>query len=295
MPRPRVGRFVTPAAEAEYRRVYQAGLAALPPPAETRDVPTRFGRVRVYRFGDGDGPPLVLLHGRAATSVMWLPNLAALAERRRVYTLDLLGEGGLSEQTAPIGGPDDQVAWLTAVLDGLGVGTCHLVGVSMGGWLACAQAVRAPGHLVSLTLLDPACTLGRVPFEVVLRTIPAALPFTASWGIPSFARWVNGGEPVPDDDPVARVISANLRHYRIALPPPAYPADDDLRSITVPTLAVVAGRSVIHHPREAFERAQALIPRVQAELWPHATHSIAGQCAAEVNARVLAFTAGVDA
>ncbi|GGK72386.1 carboxylesterase [Sphaerisporangium melleum] len=295
MPRARVGRFVTPAAEAEFIRIYQEGLTALPPPTETRDVPTPFGRVRVHRFGEAGGPPLVLLHGRAATGIMWLPNLAAFAEHHTVYALDLLGEGGLSVQTAPITGPGDQAAWVTAVLDGIGVHTCHLVGVSIGGWLACNQAIRTPARVASLTLLDPAATLGRVPVGVVLRTIPAALPFTAAWGLPAFLRWVNGGDPVPHDDPVARVIIAGLRHYRTALPPPAYPADDDLRSITAPTLAVVAGRSVIHDPRKAYERAKALIPHVQPELWPHATHSIAGQCATEVNARVLAFVGSAGA
>ncbi|GAA0379904.1 hypothetical protein Acor_01380 [Acrocarpospora corrugata] len=289
MPSKRVGRFVTPAAEAEFEKVYQQGLTELPTPAEIRDVPTDFGRVRTYRFGDGSGPPIVLLHGRAATSVMWLPNLATLAERHRVYALDLLGEGGLSVQTAPITGAADQATWLSTVLEHLDLPAAHLVGVSIGGWLACNQAVRAPQRVASISLLDPANTLGRVPAGLFLRTIPALLPVTSSWAMPRFLQWVNGGDPVPEDDPVARVISANLQHYRVALPPPAYFSDDQLRSITVPALVLVGGRSVIHNPRRAFDRARALIPNVQAELWPHATHSIAGQCATEVNARILRF------
>ncbi|SDK34196.1 alpha/beta fold hydrolase [Nonomuraea jiangxiensis] len=290
MTRARIGRFTTPAAQEEYGKVYTAGMAALPPPARTCDVDTGFGRVRVYGFGeDGDRPPIVLLHGRAATSVMWLPNLAALAERRRVYAVDLLGEGGLSVQTAPIRHAGDQAAWLDTVLERLGIGAAHLVGVSIGGWLACNQAVRAAARVASITLLEPAATLARLPLAVLLRTIPVALPVIAERALPGFLRWTNSGDSYDEDDPVAKVIEANLRLYRTALPPPARFTDGQLRSIAVPALVVIGGRSVMHDPGEAYERARAFIPGVQAELWPHATHALAGQCAAEVNARILRF------
>ncbi|WP_214103022.1 alpha/beta fold hydrolase [Acrocarpospora catenulata] len=91
MARARIGRFTTPAAQERYEKVYDEGASAFPSPVQARDVDTGFGRVRVYQFGQDDRPPIVLLHGRGATSVMWLPNLAALAEHRRVYTVDLLG------------------------------------------------------------------------------------------------------------------------------------------------------------------------------------------------------------
>jgi pimeloyl-ACP methyl ester carboxylesterase len=294
MTRARIGRFTTPAAQAEYEKVYDEGIAALPSPPRAQDVETGFGRVRVYRFGrDDDRPPIVLLHGRAATSVVWTPNLAALAEHRLVYAVDLLGEGGRSVQTAPIRDAGDQAAWLDTVLeqvlDPLGFDGAHLVGHSIGGWLACNLAVRAPARLASLTLLDPAGTLAPVPLAVVLRTIPVAVPVTAEWALPRFMRWSNSGDPYDEHDPVVRLIHANLRGYRSALPPPTPFSDEELRSIALPALVVIAGRSVIHDPRKAYDRARAHIPDVEAEFWPHATHSVAGQCAGEVNDRILRF------
>lgn len=74
---------------------------------------------RVTEPGD-DGVPQpaghpVLLPGRAGTSIMWAPNLAALAADRPVWTVDLIGESGRSEQTAPIRDAADQAAWLDAM------------------------------------------------------------------------------------------------------------------------------------------------------------------------------------
>lgn len=105
----------------------------------------------------------------------------------------------------------------------------------------------------------------------------------------SFLRWVDGQGADPLANPVGRVIDPAMRAYRPALPQPAYFTDDQLRSVMMPVMAIVAGRSVMHDPAAALRRAEALIPGVQAELWPAATHSIAGQCAGEVNARILRF------
>ncbi|MEV4834378.1 alpha/beta fold hydrolase [Nonomuraea sp. NPDC049486] len=291
---PKIGRFATPAARAAYEKVYDETLAALPSPAGTHDVATPFGRVRAYRFGEGGGTPLVLLHGKSATGVMWLPNLPGLAAARPVFVLDLLGEGGRSEQTAPIKDARDQAAWLSAALDGLGIGAAHLVGMSIGGWLACNQAVRDPRRVASISLIDPAGTLAPIPAGLILRTIPVMLPFVSRWARPRFLRWIDGtGGEIAPDDPVARLISATMAHYRPALPPPARFTDEQLRSITVPALVLVAGRSVIHDPALAVRRARDLIPGVRAELWPEATHSISGHFAAEVNESVLEFTASL--
>jgi pimeloyl-ACP methyl ester carboxylesterase len=216
-------------------------------------VPTGFGTVRVYRFGAADGPPMVLLPGRAATSVIWRPNLAALAERHAVYTVEPLGEAGGSEQTAPPGNGQDHAAWLGQTLAGLGLEGVHLVGHSIGGWLAANLAARDASRLASVSLLDPMCTLGRFPLPLLVRS---ALATVSRRGRQSFQTWVNGGQPAPPGDPVAAVVDTGMRTYRAAMSVPEYPTDDRLRSIGVATLVLVAGRSVMHDPRAAHARAE---------------------------------------
>ncbi|MFI9380592.1 alpha/beta fold hydrolase [Kutzneria sp. NPDC052558] len=286
-----VGTFTSPQARAEFDLAYEAGMRALPEPTATHDVRTDFGSVRVYRFGPAKGAPIVLLSGHGGTALMWRPNLAAFAERHPVYALDLLGEPGRSEQTSAIRDGADQAAWLHAVLATLDLDGVHLVGASIGGWHACNLAVRAPARLASISLLDPANTLGRITAALVFRVGLASLPLISRWGRPAFLRWISGGDTGPADDPVATVIDAGMRGYRMRLPTPKYFTDDQLRSIRVPVLALVAGRSVIHRPEAAHARASALIPHVQAELWPTATHGISGTHAEEVNAAVLRFIA----
>ena len=84
-----------------------------------------------YRDGTALLPP-----GRNASTPMYRTNLPALLQRRTVYSIDLLGEAGMSVQDKPIRDADDQTHWLDDALAGLGLGQAHLLGVSIGGWTA---------------------------------------------------------------------------------------------------------------------------------------------------------------
>ncbi|RSN61134.1 alpha/beta hydrolase [Amycolatopsis sp. WAC 04182] len=287
----KVGGFASPEARAEYEAVYERGMAALPAPTGIHDIRTAFGVARVYRFGQPGATPIVLLPGRAGTAVMWEPNLTALLGHGEVFAVDLIGEAGRSEQTAPIRDGADQAAWLSTVLAELDLPSVHLIGYSFGGWLAANLAVRAPERLKSLTVIDPVLTFGGLTAGLVVRATLTAIPGINRWARPSFLDWISGGAEVDATDPVARVIDEGMRTYRIALPSPRLFTDEQLRSLRMPVLALIAGRSVIHHPERAAARAREFLSRGQVELWPSATHAIAGESAPEVNARVLKFLA----
>jgi pimeloyl-ACP methyl ester carboxylesterase len=287
-----IGRFADAAAEARFRHAYAQVMARMPEPDGVAEVATDHGRVHVYRFGTDARTPLVLLPGRSGSTTMWEPNLPAWAAERTVYAVEVLGEAGLSVQEREIRGADDQAAWLGATLRGLGLERAHLVGVSFGGWLALNLALHQPDAVASLSLVDPACVFGRFPAKIILASL-ATLPAAPELLRNRMLSWISGGAPV-EDEPVARVIAAAMREFRPGVPPPRYPSDDALRGLHVPTLALIAGRSQIHHPRKAYERARALLPDVQAELWPDATHAITGEFAAEVNNRVLKFVSAVE-
>ncbi|SDM66045.1 alpha/beta fold hydrolase [Allokutzneria albata] len=282
----RIGGFRSPEARSDFEESYRAGMRLLPEPVAVHDVPTGYGSVRVYRFGQTSGAPIVLLPGRAGTTVMWQPNIASLAERHPVYAVEPLGEPGQSTQTAPITSGAEQAEWLATVLEVLDLRGAHLVGVSFGGWLACNQALRRPERIASVSLVDPACTFARFPVRLVLGVALAGLR-----GWRAFLAWVSGGIALPEGNPVGDVIIKGMRSFRLGTPLPRYFTDEQLRSIRVPVLAIIAGRSVMHDPRKAHERARTLIPDVEAELWPTASHSLSAESPAEVNARILRFVA----
>ena len=107
----------------------------------------------------GQGEPLVLVHGgdfgSAYSLESWEPVVPLLAERFRVIAFDKLGQGHTSP---PLRDEDYSVEGLLAhargVLRELGLGPAHLVGHSMGAFLAARLVLDDPGIARSLVVVD---------------------------------------------------------------------------------------------------------------------------------------------
>lgn len=102
----------------------------------------------------GEGPPLVLLHGFPLDRTMWSAQLGMLSNQHRVIVPDLRGHG---QSPAP-DGPypmDDLAADVIETLDALKVQPPFVVGgLSMGGYVALAMAERFADRLLGLILLN---------------------------------------------------------------------------------------------------------------------------------------------
>lgn len=100
----------------------------------------------------GEGDPVVFIHGFGLDSGMWNPQWRAFAQRHRVIRYDLRGYGGSSLPEGTYSHVDD----LLALIDFLGAGPVHLVGLSLGGRVALRVAAQEPQAVRSLTLADAA-------------------------------------------------------------------------------------------------------------------------------------------
>ena len=103
----------------------------------------------------GAGEPLVLLHGIGGELGVWDPVWTDLARARDVIAVDLPGFGR-SAALPPDVAPSPQVlaAVVAAFLSRLGIDRAHLVGNSLGGWIALELAKA--GRARSVTALSPA-------------------------------------------------------------------------------------------------------------------------------------------
>jgi pimeloyl-ACP methyl ester carboxylesterase len=215
-------------------------------------------------------------------------NIPALLKHRTVIGIDLLGEAGMSVQDKPIGGPEDEAHWLDDALAGLGLDRAHLMGVSIGGWTAVNYAVHCPSRAASLTLLDPVLTFAPIPAKALLVSAGLFLPVPDAVRRRVFS-WISGGVDVDDSLPEAALISAGSADYVLRKAMPKLFTDDQLRSLDLPVLALIAGRSVMLDAARATARARNLLPRGQVELWPAASHAINGEYPAEIARTAAVF------
>ena len=173
-----VGHYRNAKSFQRFSAVYRECMELLPEPSEDYTVSSSFGTVRAYRFGEsvGSAVPLVLLPGRSSCTPLWLPNLRGLMQGRAVYSIDSIGEPGCSTQDRPIRGAADQATWAAETIEGLGLTTANLMGVSIGGWLAIQVAIHRPERVNSVIALDPAMTFGRVTGKAILASMGALIP-----------------------------------------------------------------------------------------------------------------------
>jgi 3-oxoadipate enol-lactonase len=104
---------------------------------------------------EGEGPPVVLLHGHALDLRVWEEATPWLVRGGfRVIRYDQRGHG---RSSSPLSGYrwSDHAADLAEVIGNLDAAPAHLVGLSKGGGIALELAVRRPELVRSLTLVGP--------------------------------------------------------------------------------------------------------------------------------------------
>ena len=104
---------------------------------------------------EGEGPPLILIHGIGASRHSWNGIVDRLQSRYRCITYDLRGHGK-SPRPLPPYCLDDLVDDLEALRAELGLAKAHIAGHSLGGMIGPAYARRFPDRIISLAMLSTA-------------------------------------------------------------------------------------------------------------------------------------------
>ena len=264
---------------------YERAFTLWPRPYEEFDVETATAttRVHAYRPRPG-GDPVVLLTGAGYNAAGWYPHVAALAGAGPVYGIDMPGDPNPSVMRAPLAPPASCAAWLDELLGKLSDRPAHLVGLSYGGWVAMNQAIRAPGRVASVTLLDPA-GLTRLDARFWWWfTISALASLTPMPLRRRLARWLDS--PAMLEPELMTLLWAGSRGFRMEPKFPAVLTDDELRAIDVPALLVTGARSAMVTPAEARARA-SLMPRAEVAVVP-GSHGGFNRVD-ELNDRIAAF------
>lgn len=133
-----------------------ANDTSIPPWLDSiRRVPIRTVRVdgqRIAYLDEGQGSPVILVHGLGGTLWNWEYQQAALSASHRVLTLDLIGSG-YSDKPDIEYRPEQVVEFLRGFMDTLEIQRASLVGNSMGAGVVSAMALAHPSRVDRLVLI----------------------------------------------------------------------------------------------------------------------------------------------
>jgi pimeloyl-ACP methyl ester carboxylesterase len=249
------------------------------------------GGLQVAYRRKGTGPATLYLHGGGLTR-MWLPFYEALSG-----SLDLIvpEHPGYGETEMPdwLDGFDDLVIHYDTFLEALSLERPHLVGASLGGWIAAELAVFYPRRFRSLTLVTP----------IGLRVL--GKPLADIFAMPPeevVARIFNDPAKAADFLPDAESLEEVEHQFgeaatlaRLAWNPRFDPKlGRRLLRVACPTLVVGADEDRLV-PYEMSERYAELIPDSRLETVRGASHGLIVEQPAETAAFITDFITEVEA
>ena len=225
--------------------------------------------IRLLRGGRAGAPPLVFLHG-AGGHTGWMGFLDALAEDFAVYAPEHPGFGR-SDDPAWLDEVGDLAYFYLDFLQRLGLDRVHLIGTSLGGWIAAELAVRNQTRLASLTLV---CAVGITangrPIDDIFR-MPVEENLRRFYADPERAARRLGDLAKAD---MAIVAKNRVTVTRLAYRPRFYDPGlaKWLHRITVPSLLVWGDKDGLVPP-EFGEAYRAAIPGSRLVVLEHAGHA----------------------
>ena len=240
----------------------------------------------------GEGPPLILIGGLGFGRWGFFKQIPALSRHFRTITFDARGERDLE------GGVSDLVDDVVALLDHLRVGKAHVLGTSLGGFVAQELALKRPDLVDQLVLV---CTSygGRGPESMSPRALSDMI------GLPSLSveRAVRRGLETATSDAYRaqhpeefeRIVrwriadSPSLSTYYEQMRAGArFDLSRDVGSITSPTLVIHGAEDRYVPVANASALAEA-IPEAELRVLNNAGHLVFIERFANVNREVVTF------
>jgi haloalkane dehalogenase len=263
--------------------------------------------MRMHYVDEGEGDPVLLLHGEPTWSYLWRKIIPPLAQRSRVVAPDLLGFGR-SDKPTETGwySYDRHVESIEQLVDALGLERLTLVVHDWGGPIGLRFAVEHESIVDRIVILDTGIVGGRPPSERWLRFRDVVRQVGGELDI---GRLVEAGTAQGLSDDVRAAYDAPFptpqsKAGALAFPElvptePAHASTDSMNRVRdalarwqKPVLVVWGNEDTVLLPRVA-ELFVELIPGAQkpAMLIDGASHFLQEDRPAEVTAAILGFTA----
>lgn len=129
------------------------------------------GGRKTHYIEKGEGKPLILLHGFFYDSHLWADNIDALAQRFKVYALDLWGCGYSAREPLDFGYPQ-YAEQVRLFMDAMGIERASFVGQSMGAGTAIKFCVQHRHRVEKLVLVSAAGLPNPLPAMAKFFNLP---------------------------------------------------------------------------------------------------------------------------
>jgi pimeloyl-ACP methyl ester carboxylesterase len=246
--------------------------------------------IELHYVEQGQGVPLVLVHGGLADWRDWRPHLARFAEHYRVIAYSRrYNYPNHNREIRPDHSALVEAADLAALLDALGLDRSHIAGHSYGAFTALCLALTRPERIRALVLSEPplhrwlaGTPAGEAVFSDFIQSFWQPLGQAFRNGDPALALEITANFFIGPDS-FTRLPAALRQRWQDNLPEwealatsqDAYPAipRERVAQIRLPTLLLTAAQTITIHRLVNAELEQVL-SSARRETLPNATHGL---------------------
>lgn len=274
-----------------------AACTASPTPTPPRTVngAVKVNGVALHYEITGQGEPLILIEGLGTATWLWWKQVPELSRHFRVIAYDLRGSGWSDKPDEPYSIPmfaDD----LAGLMDALRIKTAHVLGISLGGFVAQEFALRYPERVKRLILCStstggPNAIPPSADILVALMTPVAGQNDLRARIVLSLSPAYAAAHPEDVDKMIAwRLDNPQPAHAynRQLMSAVGWESEGRLAQITMPTLVMAGSEDRVVPPANADILA-AGIPHAEKVILQGAGHLINVERAAEFNKEVIRF------
>lgn len=263
----------------EIFKTYDLWLERWTLPNEKFYVSTCFGNTFIIASGEKSAPPLILLHGSAMNSIMWLKDAQEFSQNYRVYAVDIPGEPGRSDEKQPPLEGSPHADWLNDVFKALSIEKASLIGISLGGWLSTKFAAAYPEKVDKLVLLAPG---GIGPQRKSFMLTSLFYMIQGERGMRKLYKKVNGNQSIPEVMlKYQMLIGKNFNFRREMIP---IFSDSELKGLNMPTALFVGEKDIMFHSSKTAIRLGSLLPHASINIMREAGHAVV-----DLADKILAF------
>lgn len=267
----RKGVFKNENARQRQLQWYQFFLERTGVQTESFTVPTSAGDNHVLCAGDQQNSPLVCLHSMLTSSAHLLSEIDKLSRSFYLIIPDIPGQSVKApEHRLPLDSASYS-NWLQEILDYFELSSFHMMGVSLGGYIARRYTELQPDRVKKLILIVPAGIVQAPVLKGLLKMAGPMIRFKINPSEKNLKRFTDPLLSTWDED-WAKYLADSFNDFKTMREIPPVASDEQLQKLTMPLLLVASEEDISFPGKPLIERIQSQVPSAVTELLKGARH-----------------------
>ncbi len=244
--------------------IYQEKLDGLNIDYHFEEVTTTFGLTNIIVTGDASNPPLVLLHGSNGCAPIGLEIFPKLAQKYRVFAVDVIAQPNRSSETRPSMKDNSYGKWMNEVMEKVNLNDVIIVGFSFGGLVIWKTLVENEARIKEAFLICPAGIVNGNPLKAIFKVFIPMRRYM--WTKKKkFVEQFLSALFTDRDEFAVKFLSKVFLDFEMDFSPIPTIKESEAKKITKPLTIIGADDDLIFPGEKLLKRAKSIFPSLKKE------------------------------